>query len=129
MNVKEIFLSNLYGDSLWTTYGTSAWAIFAVALLFVLFGLIIKWYIEINRSIKKSPDTPNKWDWKYFIQNNLFKKSFSILANFIIALAALRFCTEIFNIPLSMGVAFAFGIGFDEVVRRVSQWQGGLKKN
>ena len=60
MNVKEIFLSNLYGDSLWTTYGTSAWAIFVVALLFVLFGLIIKWYIEINRSIKKSPDTPNK---------------------------------------------------------------------
>jgi len=127
MNAKEIILSNLYGEQLWDKYGELAWALFAVALLFVLFGLMVKWYIEVKTAIKKNTETPEKWDWRYFIIHNLFKKSFSILANIIIAIAALRFCTELFNIPVSMGAAFAMGIGFDEVIKYVSRWQGKLK--
>lgn len=118
--MKQEFLNYLFGNATAVTY--------AAAFVFVIFGLIIKWYIEVKKGVKTNPETPERWDWRYFVSNNLFKKSFSILANIIIAFVALRFSTEIFNIPLSMAFALVIGIGFDEVINRISKWQGGLKK-
>lgn len=119
MTNKQIFISYLLGNATWITY--------IAASVFVLFGLIIKWYIQISRAVKKNPDTPDSFNWNYFVHHNLFKKLFSVVANIIIAFVALRFSTEIFNIPLSMGFALVIGIMFDIVVDRVSKWQGGLK--
>ncbi|HNX08437.1 MAG TPA: hypothetical protein PKL96_12705 [Bacteroidales bacterium] len=117
--MKQEFLNLMFGNATWITY--------VAGFVFVFFGLVIKWYIEISRAIKGNDNTPDRWDWRYFLQNNLFKKLFSIFANIIIAFVALRFSTEIFNIPLSMAFSLAIGIGFDEVVNRISKWQKKLK--
>ncbi|HEY5587561.1 MAG TPA: hypothetical protein VIK86_01245 [Candidatus Paceibacterota bacterium] len=119
MQNKEIFLNYLFGDNTAITY--------LAALFFLFLGLVIKWYIQIDKGVKTNINTPEAFSWAYYIQHNLFKQLFSIFANIVIAFVALRFSTEIFNIPLSMALACGMGIAFDFVVDKVSSWKSKLE--
>ena len=117
--MKEELLNYLLGDNTVITY--------VAAFVFVFFGLIIKWYFQIKSAVKTKENTPKRFSWNYFISDNLFTKLFSILANFIICFVALRFATEIFNVPVSMIFALTVGLGFDVVIDKIRSWQGKLK--
>ena len=117
--MKEELLKYLLGDNTIITY--------IAAFVFVFFGVIIKLYLQIKSAVKTNENTPSQFSWNYFLSNNLFTKLFSILANFIICFVALRFATEIFNVPISMIFSLTVGLGFDVVVDKLRSWQGKLK--
>lgn len=117
--MKQELINLILGEATIVTY--------IGAFLFVLMGLVIKWYFQIKSAVKTKENTPKRFSWNYFISDNLFTKLFSILANFIICFVALRFSTEIFNVPVSMIFALTIGLGFDVVVDKMRSWQGKLK--
>jgi uncharacterized membrane protein len=117
--MKQEFLDYIFGGLSPVTY--------VAAFVFVFFGLIIKWYIQTNKAVKTNENTPSAFSWNYWLKNNLFKTLFSVFANIVIAFIALRFSTEIFNVPISMAFATVIGICFDIVIDKVSTWQGNLK--
>ena len=118
MTNRQIFLNYLLGEASWIAY--------TVAMLFVFFGLIVKWYIQVRRGVYKNPASPNRFSLNYFVGNNLWRKLFGLFANVVIAFLALRFSQEIFNVPFSMGFAASIGIGFDVVIDAVSRWKSNL---
>ena len=96
------------------------------AFVFVLFGLVIKWYFKIKSAVKNNVESPPIFSWGYFISNNLFTKLFSILANIIICFVVLRFSMELFNVPVSMLFALSVGMLFDYFVDFLRKWQGKI---
>lgn len=119
METKQIFLNYLFGEITPITY--------VAAFIFLFFGLVIKWYIQINKAVKTNENTPSEFSLSYWFAHNFFKSMFSLFANVIIAFVALRFSSEIFNIPLSMFLALTLGICFDFVIDKISQLQSKLK--
>jgi len=96
------------------------------AFVFVLFGLVIKWYFKIKSAVKNNVESPPVFSWGYFISQNLFTKLFSILANIIICFVVLRFSMELFNVPVSMLFALSVGMLFDYFVDFLRKWQGKI---
>ena len=100
--------------------------LYIAALFFVIIGLVIKWYIQVKKGVKTNENTPDYFSWKYFLKQNLFAKLFSLFANICIAFVSLRFCQEIFNIPLSMFVALCMGLFFDFIIDKIKGLQNKL---
>ena len=96
------------------------------AFVFVLFGLVIKWYFKIKSAVKNNVESPPVFSWGYFISQNLFTKLFSILANIIICFVVLRFSMELFNVPVSMLFALSVGMLFDYFVDFLRKWQSKI---
>lgn len=117
--MKQELISLILGEATIATY--------IGAFIFVLFGLVIKWYLKIKSAVKTNENSPPVFSWGYFISQNLFTKLFSIFANMIICFVVLRFSTELFNVPVSMLFALSVGMLFDYFVDFLRKWQGNLK--
>jgi hypothetical protein len=117
--MKQELINLILGEATIVTY--------IGAFIFVLFGLVIKWYFKIKSAVKTNENSPPVFSWGYFISQNLFTKLFSIFANMIICFVVLRFSTELFNVPISMLFALSVGLLFDYFVDFLRKWQGRLK--
>jgi uncharacterized membrane protein len=117
--MKQELISLILGEATIVTY--------IGAFIFVLFGLVIKWYFKIKSAVKTNENSPPVFSWGYFISQNLFTKLFSIFANMIICFVVLRFSTELINVPVSMLFALSVGMLFDYFVDFLRKWQGNLK--
>jgi hypothetical protein len=116
--MKQELINLILGEASIVTYiGT---------FVFVLFGLVIKWYFKIKTAVKTNENSPSVFSWGYFISQNLFTKLFSILANIIICFVVLRFSMELFNVPVSMLFALSVGMLFDYFVDFLRKWQGKI---
>jgi len=116
--MKQELINLILGEATVVTY--------IAAFLFVLMGLVIKWYFKIKSAVKTNENSPAVFSWGYFIGQNLFTKLFSILANMIICFVVLRFSTELFNVPVSMLFALSVGMLFDYFVDFLRKWQGKI---
>ena len=81
--------------------------------IFAVIGMIIRWYFDTRKGIKKNEGTPNKFNLQYWIHDNLQVKIISLFANFLVLFIIFRFTGEIYNFELSMFTAFIIGFCFD----------------
>ena len=93
------------------TGGLSGWW-YLSAFFFALLGFIVRWYIRALQGIKNNPNSPAKFDWKYWWQHNKMKIA-GIFVNWIIVFLCLRFSQEWFGVIPSMILAVTIGICFD----------------
>lgn len=102
---KEL-LGNILGNKL-------TWVGYAGALIFTFMGLYLRWYFKAKKSIDNDPKTPDKFNFGYWVRDNVLPKLFGILATLIIIFLSLRFATEYFGLIPSMAMAVAVGLCFD----------------
>ena len=102
---KEL-LGNILGNKL-------TWVGYAGALIFTFMGLYLRWYFKAKDSIKTDPNTPDKFNFSYWLRDNLLPKLAGIMATLIIIFLSLRFATEYFGLIPSMAMAVVVGLCFD----------------
>ena len=89
---------------------------YAAAFFFASLGLFLRWAWRTNKGIKNNPESPSKFSWAYWIENNLKAKLISYFTTVIVVFVTLRFFFDWFgSIPL-MSTAFAIGLCIDWVV-------------
>ncbi len=106
------------------TGGYSA-AFKVAALLLILFGALINILYDVQTRNVSSIETPMTWDWKYFWKENRLRFGLNLL----IAMAVVRFFTDLTGRPLIMEYCFLTGIAFDAmfvVYRKLRKRVGGL---
>ena len=81
-------------------------------------GLLFRWGITVTKGIARTDNkTPNKFSWKHF---NLRAKIASIVVTLIALFVLFRFTGQIYNMELSMFIAFVGGLGIDVVISKIS---------
>lgn len=101
-------------DKFWELiFGSNPWYWYAAAYVFALSGLFIRWAIKTNNGIKNNLDTPDWFDWKYWVKHNLVRSLKSIFVTIIVVFLCLRFASEWFGVVPSMVFAAGIGLAFD----------------
>jgi hypothetical protein len=98
---KDLMLGNY--DLIW----------YVAAFVFSFVGLFIRWSLRTRRAIKWNPDSPDKFSWSYWLQNNLWPKLVSVLTTVVIVFVCLRFAGEWFGVVPTMAFALIVGLAFD----------------
>jgi hypothetical protein len=81
-------------------------------------GLALRWAITVTKAITKTDNkTPTKFSLHHF---NLKAKIASIILTIITLFVLFRFSGEIYNMELSMLVAFIGGMSIDTLVSKIS---------
>lgn len=102
--MKE-FLDNIFGTL------TVFW--YLSAFVFALIGLFIRWYVKTNMGVKNNPETPDKFSFRFWLQNNFFRKFTSVLTTMLVVFLCLRFASDWFGVLPSMGFSVVIGLAFD----------------
>jgi hypothetical protein len=88
------------------------------AYIMAFLGITFRWAITVTKAIKKIDNkTPNKFSLHHF---NLKAKIASVLLTIITLFVLFRFSGEIYNMELSMFVAFIGGMSIDILVSKIS---------
>ncbi len=94
-------------------------------LLFYIFGYIVYGLIETSGRDKLSPNTPEKWNWKFWFKDNWRRYLTTILCSFIL----FRFSSEMSGHPFSNFDAVAFGLIGDGIAATLKERIKGFSAN
>lgn len=94
---------------------------YGAAFFFAALGLFLCWAWFTKKGIKNNPETPDKFSWSFWIENNLSPKLIIVATTLIVVFISLRFAPEIFNTAPTMFFAFLIGIGIDRVITVVKK--------
>jgi len=97
------FLSQLLGS-------IAAWE-YAAGFVFALIGAILSLRLHARTRDKYSDNTPQKFSWRFLVQDNLQR----LFTGFLITFVAFRFAPELLNQDFSMFLAFVIGFANDQV--------------
>ena len=92
--------------------GLTGWWYLAAAV-FAMMGLFLRWYIRAMSGVKNNLESPDRFSWSYWWNNNGKMKFASIFATAIVVFLCLRFSQEWFELAPSMILAVTIGICFD----------------
>jgi hypothetical protein len=107
--------------------GGQQWYWYAAAFFFALLGLFVRWSVLTRNGIKNNPESPAKFDFMYWWENNGKRKVVSVLTTFVVIFLCLRFATDWFGIVPSMAFSVGIGLAFDwflDFVKKLTQKQG-----
>lgn len=108
--IQEIF-SGLLGNKTIAEY--------IVAFIFVLIGVLVSIRVGAIKRDKDSKHTPYEFSYKFLTRDNIVRA----LASIGIAFVAIRFGKEITGNDTTEFGAFLIGLGFDQLVGKLNQWQ------
>jgi len=95
--------------------------------VFAIVGIFIRWYFDTRKSIKVNPVTPRKFDFVYWLQNNLWKKIVSICAVFAIIFVLIRFPSDWGIEYVGYFGALLIGVFFDYFIDKINNKINDLK--
>jgi hypothetical protein len=81
--------------------------------IFSFLGMFLRWSYKAKQGIKKDETSPDTFNFKYWIKNNLTNKLINALFNFAALFIIFRFAGEIYSLTLTMIVAFFIGFSLD----------------
>lgn len=93
--------------------GNVSWWWYLAAFFFSSLGLFLRWAWRTNRGVKTNPNSPDKFDWNYWIVNNLKPKLISVTTTIVVIFICLRFASDWFGIIPTMVFAFIIGVALD----------------
>jgi len=106
--------------------GSLPFSTYLSAFFFAMLGLFLRHTIIVRKSIKKSSDTPNKFDFKYWFANNFMTKLSVVLTNIVVIFIALRFSVDLFSVEVSMFFSFLLGLSIDLVFDKIRKLQNNI---
>jgi hypothetical protein len=90
--------------------------VYQIAFIFVFLGMFLRWYYTTRKGIKNPENgSPAKFNFIYWIKDNLLSKLFAMLSAASVIFVTLRFSNELFGVEISMIYAFFVGLFFDYV--------------
>jgi Na+/melibiose symporter-like transporter len=97
-----------------------------VLLAGMCFGLIGVYYSKITFAAKRNPlksESPVKWDWKYFINDNIipFLKNSSLVI--LTIFLSIRFVQQFTGSGITMVYCLGVGLGLDEVIEKIKKFR------
>jgi hypothetical protein len=92
-------------------------ALFGASLIFAALGILFVLLLGTGLRAPLSPNSPQKFSWKYLWNDNLKR----ILASALAVLITLRFMTEITTWELTPWKAFVVGTGWDGIALFLKQ--------
>lgn len=92
--------------------------VYKIGFVFAFIGMFIRWYYVTRKSLKKQNADKNKekvkFNFLYWLQNNLMNKIFSAIATTLVLFVTMRFIHELFNVDvITMFYCFIIGLFFD----------------
>ena len=111
--MKNEILTDLLGNVSLVNY--------LVGFIFVVIAIIFKWCYKTIDSIKNNPKTPAKWDWNYWVENNLVPKLLSLLMNIIAVFIVFRFSNEILGVAFSYILSLVVGLALDYYIDKIKK--------
>lgn len=100
--------------------GTNDVPTYLAALVFAIAGVVIVMIIKSKGRDVNSENTPEKFKWRFLIQDNLRE----IVLGFLLIILALRFSIEYAGEKLTMYYAFGVGAG----LQKVASWISNIEK-
>jgi hypothetical protein len=92
------------------------------AYFFAGLGLLFRWAVRIRKGVKStSNESPAKFSIGYWFANNAKHKLVSIILTVISLFVTFRFTGEIYNMALSMFVAFTAGVSIDWIIEKIAK--------
>lgn len=92
---------------------------YLAGLLFALFGMFMHYKQKVKKRNAYSKNTPFKFSWSFFAQDNLVDLTYSLLVVFL----SLRFSVEIAGAQVTMFYAFGIGFGLPKVIAAIYRIQ------
>lgn len=111
----EIFLNEFFGVVDYHIY--YAW------FLWALIGAVGVILVRAFLKYEKSPETPNKWSWKFLFIDNIP----NLLIGFFVTFISLRFCEDLLHMEPSSFTAFMIGVTNNEVTLKLLKFSGGAR--
>jgi len=113
--VKSDFLFNLLAEL--------PVGVLLAGIFFALLGVYYSKLVFAAKRDQNKPGTPDKWDWRYFIKDNLipFLKSSSLVL--ITIFISIRFVEQFTGSGLTMIYCFFVGLSLDEAINRIKNYK------
>lgn len=102
---------------------TLAWWI--AAMIWASIGTTISMAIKVKKRKKIQPDTPRRFSWRFFIQDNLI----NLFMNLLIIFTLLRFLPTFIGEPATLEFAIILGLLSDQLVDIVTRVQNRARNN
>jgi len=103
-------------DYLDLIFGANPFYWYMAAFTFAFIGQFLLWAWFTFRAVKRNPETPNKFSWSYWWENNAKDKAVRVLVVCAVIFLGLRFASDWFNTLPTMAYAFGVGIGIDSLI-------------
>jgi hypothetical protein len=103
--------------------GNMTFAVFGAYMFIALFVAFLMLLIRADKKRHDSPDTPTKFDWGFFVQDNLLKFVINIL---VIALM-IRFSVEFVGQEITGWAAALIGLGVNAAVVKLQGLQNSAR--
>lgn len=117
---KQEILQNITGNTL-------DWADYVTCFFFAFLGLLIRTGIRTKSGIKNNKNgTPEKFNWIYWIRDNVLTKLSSMMFIFVVIFVTLRFSMDWFGQYPSMAFSFVVGLGIDYFIEFLKKIQPKL---
>lgn len=92
--------------------------------IFALIGAIISLYVKSLKRDKDSSNTPDKFSWRFLLQDNLLR----LIASFLLSFIAFRFSTEFIGSEITMWAAVLIGATTDRLAGLFQALQDQARK-
>lgn len=87
-------------------------SIFIAVMLIALFGMFIKFMIEVSKAIKSDKDTPNHFTWKHFFSPSAIIRW---IVNLLLLPFAITHAEQLFGQHIDVMLALYIGLGIDGI--------------
>jgi len=104
--------------------GTTDVPTYLAGLLFALIGVIFYFKGKVKNRDKHSANTPYKFSWLFFTQDNIADIIVSLLGIFLV----LRFSVEYAGVQVTMFYSFLIGLGLPKTIAKLYEFQAKAQK-
>lgn len=80
--------------------------------------------IEANKKLKNNPETPDCFNLRFFLRDNLLV----IVINILTIAFSIRFCNEILGSEITGWASFLIGIGLNWIILRIETFSNNGRK-
>jgi hypothetical protein len=91
--------------------GTADVGLFSIWVGIALFGAAVSLRLNVAGRDRHSNATPVKFNWSFFLQDNLQR----FINTLMVILPCIRFANEFLGTPATAAVAFGIGLGTDRM--------------
>jgi len=104
--------------------GTTDVPTYLAGLLFALIGVAFYYKGKIDKRDKASENTPYRFSWRFFTQDNITDIVFALLGIFL----ALRFSVEYAGVQVTMIYSLGIGWALSATIAKLYEFQAKARK-
>lgn len=114
-SVKEDFFQQVLG--------TLSLGVLLASFFFAFLGVWLRTLTGAAKRDPLKPTTPDKWDWKYFWNDNVKRFAGSFFTTLIVIFISIRFVQNFTGSALTMVYCFFLGFGLDKAIEAIKNYK------